>query len=842
MTKSVDFFGQKIEVRGVDVEIKNDDTGEVIFEREGFEVPKDWDDLSAKIVANKYAMDYEDSVLDIFTRIINQLTEWGKKQGYFTGNTGYSEDQPLPETFARNLADILVNQRALFNSPVLFNLGVPENSSTASACFILPVEDNMQSILEQTIVEGMIFKAGSGAGRNVSTLRGKGELLSNKGSASGPCSFNKGWDAFAGAIKSGGRSRRSARLICLDVDHPDIMEFIECKTKEERKARILIKAGIPKKEAMATVAYQNGNHSIRVDDEFMRCVEADFDWRTINRGDGKVNKAYKARDIFRKIAECAHDTGDPGIQFKDRINIDNPVPHMGEIRSSNPCSEYFAIDNSSCNLASLNLVKYYNNDTDDFNFADMEKDIKILITAMDIIVDNADYPTAEIADITSRTRPLGLGFANLGALLMLKCLPYKSQKARDFASDIMRSITYYAYLQSIELAKKLGSYQELDKDVAKEIAQRIVSGMGGKKLSGLIDKYGLRNSQLTLLAPTGTTALVMGCGDSTGIEPLFALESVKTMSDGSVVKIIPKCVEEAVKNLNKKYNYTHSDESFKSEDFINEIIEDIQTSEDSEQGIFDTANDIPWKAHIDMVAAVQPCLSSGISKTINMPNDCTIEDFEEAYMYAWKQGLKCVSAYRDGSKAMQPLTAKSKDKKEISKPSGPPKAVRHELPMTRPAKIHKFDIGGMEGYLIPGIYEDGSLGELFIKVSNQGSTIDGLLDAFVTSLSFNLQHGVPLRKLVDKLKNSRFDPAGWTTNSQVPVCTSVIDYIAKWLEKEFLEDSFKVIESSEFEHPSSELEEPLVYDGNICTICGGLTQQSGVCRVCTSCGTTTGCS
>ena len=997
MNKSVDFFGQKIIVRGVDVEIKDEDTGEVIFERKGFEVPKDWTDLSAKIVANKYAMDYENSVLDIIKRIVNQLTEWGIDQGYFTDEAEHPDDcihDVVPCSgccaecaenytdfgqFRNDLADILVHQRALFNSPVLFNLGVPENNNTASACFILFVEDNMKSILEQTITEGMIFKSGSGIGKNVSTLRGKGELLSNKGEASGVCSFNKGWDSFAGVIRSGGKNRRAARLICLDADHPDLMEFIECKTKEEHKARLLIKAGIPKQEAMSTVAYQNGNHSIRVDDKFMQAVEQDLDWDTINRGDGKVNKTYKARDIFRKIAECAHDTGDPGLQFKDRINIDNPVPHMGEIRSSNPCflgstlistengseyirdlveralfegemtkvyakdgslstptqymitgynpvikvtfyngnsltvtenhdwfvkgysekikttelepgmivyaynlgscpsldnlkevpiekieaagkeltynltepkfnmvfaneiliwqcSEYFAIDNSSCNLSSLNLVKYYDSTTDKFNFEDMEADIKVLITSMDIIVDNADYPTEEIADITSRTRPLGLGFANLGALLMLKGLPYKSQRARDFASNIMRSITYYAYLQSIELSKKMGPYVEFDKEIAKEIAQRILRAEPGGELCQLIDKHGLRNSQLTLLAPTGTTALAMSC-DSTGVEPVFALESIKTMSDGSVAKLIPRCVKEAVKNLNKKYRYTDSDESFNSEDFINEIIWNVQNNEDEDNGIFDTVDDLSWKAHIDMVAALSPCLSSGISKTVNMPNDCTIKDMEEAYMYAWKQGLKCVSVYRDGSKAMQPLTSKSSDKNKIEI-AGPPKAIRHELPMTRPAKVHKFDIGGMEGYLIPGIYENGNPGELFIKVSNQGSTVDGLLDAFVTSLSFNLQHGIPLRKLVDKFKNSRFEPAGWTTNPQVPVCTSVIDYIAKWLEKEFLDSPIDITEIPLLEQ---KIQEPIVYDGNICTICGGLTQQSGSCRVCTSCGTGTGC-
>ncbi|MDC1299867.1 adenosylcobalamin-dependent ribonucleoside-diphosphate reductase [bacterium] len=826
MNKTIRFFGKDIEVYAVDVEIK-DKKGEVIFEKKGFEAPSTWSKFSVTIVANKYAMDYENSVLDIFERIIKQISRWGDAQGYF-------DEKELRSDFEQNLADILVNQRALFNSPVLFNCGVPENSDLCSACFILPTQDNMEDILDQTKVEGMIFKFGGGVGRNMSRVRGRGEALSNKGEASGVCSFNLGYDANAGIIKSGGRNRRSARLVCLDVDHPDLMEFIECKSKEEKKARILIENGVDEFEAAETVAFQNGNHSISVTDDFMECVKEGGAWDLINRGDGKVRKTLPAKEIFQKIVECAHDTGDPGLQFIDRINRDNPVPHLDRIRSSNPCSEFFAVDNSSCNLASLNLLKYCKGG--EIDFLPMWEDIGVLITAMDIIVDNAHYPTKEIKDITARTRPLGLGFANLGAVLMNFLLPYDSETGRKLASSIMTAISYGAYLRSCDLAERMGSYEDFDSEVATKIVGNIFEGNQASVISRCIEEKGLRNSQLTLLAPTGTIGFGMGC-DTSGCEPLFDTNIVKTMSDGSTVNIVSDCVFDAVSKLKEKYNHPPGTPPI---DIINEFKGD-QSTQDKEYGVFDTANEISWKGHIDMVAALQPYINMGISKTINLPATATVEDIWEAYVYAWEKGLKCISIYRDGSKANQPLTSSGKEEKEEkSILKGPPKSIRNKLPNTRPAKIHKFDIGGMEGYLIPGIYEDGSLGELFIKTTKQGSTVEGLLDAFATNLSYSIQHGVPLRSIVNKFKDSRFEPSGWTTNPDVPVCTSITDYIAKWIEKEFLEMPLEIPVDEDVEQEIVPKNEPISYDGDICNICGSATQRSGTCRVCKACGTMIG--
>lgn len=831
-----------METRSVDVKITNPD-GSIVFQQDGFEVPEFYSDRAATIIANKYAAAGETSAGQIVDRVVNQITQWGKEQGYFKGGNGHN-DIPLPETFAKKLRDILINQRASFNSPVWFNCGVKENHPQMSACFIAGVEDNMEDILDHAKREGLIFKNGSGIGINISKLRAKGEPLSNKGQASGPISFMRGYDAFAGVIKSGGKTRRSAKLVCMNVDHPDILDFIECKKAEEEKAKILIANGIEPEEAYSTVDFQNANHSIRVTNEFMHNALNDRPWALVPRGGGEF-KQVKAKDILRRAAEIAWETGDPGIQFDDRMNADNPVPSLGRINSTNPCSEFSAVDNSSCNLASFNLLKYLSDDNETFMWAEFRNDIRIMITAMDILVDPAYYPTLEIEEVTRKTRPLGLGYANLGALLMCMGYPYDSDRGREVAAHITKFMTTEAYLQSIELAKKLGPFAEYEAgalnyqtngQVCQDIAVRLT---GDPHIAELITKHKLRNSQLTLLAPTGTIAFMMDC-DTTGIEPLFALQTFKTLAGGGMMKLVPDCVQRAIKAQAKRKS-TSVDESLTIEDQIFQFPME-------QQAIFDTANEISWKGHIDMMAAVQPYLNGAISKTVNLPKDATVEDVEDAYMYAWHNHLKALAIYRDGSKGMQPLSTK---KTEIKKEPKDEKLkviekivevpLRAKMEETRDSKTHKFDIQGFVGYLTVGLYSDGRPGELFIRTSKGGSTMDGLMDSFAKAISFALQHGVPLETLVDKFRDTRFDPSGWTVNKDVPVCSSVIDYIFKWLDKNFLQKDNPDLFDDEENGNSTIPPAANNYDGSPCIYCGGITQKNGTCEVCISCGTTTGC-
>lgn len=1260
-----------MEKRKVHVQITNPD-GSIIFDHPNFEVPEFWSDRAATITANKYAAAGEHSAFQIIDRVVTQITKWGKEQGYFKGGNGHN-DIPLPERFAADLTDILLNQRASFNSPVWFNLGVKENHQQVSACFVSGVEDNMEDILEHTKREGLIFKNGSGIGINISKLRAKGELLSNKGSASGPISFMRGYDAFAGVIKSGGKSRRSARLVCLNTDHPDIMEFIECKAHEENKAKILIANGVEPEEAYSTVDFQNTNHSIRVSDEFMDRALAKADWELKPRKSGE-NIKIPARDILRRAAEIAWETGDPGIQFDDRMNQANPVPSLGRINSTNPCSEFSAVDNSSCNLASINLVKYLKKDGE-FDWDLFETDINIMVTAMDILVDPAYYPTKEIGEVTRATRSLGLGYSNLGALLMLKGLPYDSDDARELAAEITREMTYMAYRQSIKLAERLepfSAYAEnqeavqkvaynvtYDADIVEEIrskgirnsqltllaptgcltgnslvlsskgllpietlgkpegkrwqainininqenskalankfylngldsvinirtkrgheisstykhkfrvidkqgnyawreasklnigdliatrigghrelladkeyqdledypithplsiklklpqklneqfaevlgffeangytkkkgglhlvicdqdpelhdhfanwattidgtptledreegssvwnlfsralkpwfeknglakvegnhgegafyaeipekvlrsrtsvlcaflrglfqadgtvnlinkigapiielttvspilAQQVhvaleslgiaahtkkyekvkgslgnrtkyrvrIAGIESSKLfaekigfiskrkkerleiginaianqsdrirsmthQGLIDDFYIRSkglpsfirqdissrktdgkfnlnwaqsliqkvvteyadsslaqSQISKLLELGsnlrfveivkverrehpvltydisvparntyvansfvthnTISFMMDC-DSTGIEPLFALKSYKTLAGGGMMEIVPDCVEKALTNLG---------------------VESLENLSDAQQKIFETANDIPWQAHIDMMAATQPHLNGAISKTINMPAEATVDEVEQAYIYGYTSRLKALAIYRDGSKGMQPLSTKKEEPK--AEPNLVERPLRAKMDETRDSKTHKFDIQGFVGYLTVGLYPDGRPGELFIRTSKGGSTMDGVMDSFAKAISFALQYGVPLETLIDKFKDTRFDPSGWTVNKEVPVCSSIVDYIFKWLEKTFVESD---VEEMFEETDTSSTPPPQLngkFEGPPCQYCGAITQKLGTCWFCSSCGQTSGCS
>lgn len=813
-----------IETRKLDVQIL-DPNGNIIFEKKNFEVPIDWSDRAAQIVASKYAMDNEFSAVQIIDRVVNQIGEWGWAQGYFDNNSELHMDKATIE-FKNKLREILISQRAAFNSPVWFNCGSDTGTNQMSACFIVPVEDTMESILEHNTIEGKIFRGGSGAGCNVSSLRAKGEKLSNKGTASGPLSFMNMWDCTAGAIRSGGKTRRSAKLICMDVDHPDVMDFIECKKHEENKAKALIEAGIPVEEAYATVSFQNTNHSIRVSDGFMKAVEAEDDWSLVNRGNGEVANKIPAVNILNRTAQIAWATGDPGIQFDSRMNIDNPVPSLGKINSTNPCSEFSAVDNSSCNLASMNLIKYLDDNT--FNYYKFEQDIKIMITAMDILIDAADYPTEDIKNTTKITRPLGLGFSNLGASLMVLGISYDSDEGRKWAAEITKEMTRYAYKQSNQLAKKLGSYEVYNNNLGANynIIERLTED---KELASEINATGLRNSQVTLLAPTGTISFMMDC-DTTGIEPLFALQSIKTLAGGGIMKIDYPCVEQAARNI-----ISHWDD-------IAPLSEAIKACPD----IFKTANEIPWKAHIDMMAACQKHLNGAISKTVNMPADITAEQISEAYKYAWKAGLKAIAIYRDGSKGMQPITDATKKKEDkIEKHIEPQwSAVRKQLPRTRDSLTHAFNISGFEGYFTVGLYDDGSPGEMFINMQKQGSTLSGLMDSFAVLLSFALQYGVPLERLISKFRGTKFEPAGVTNNPDIWMTTSVMDYIFRWLDKEFFdaedeEEEVLVHKKAISEHTNLK---PIDASGPACIDCGHTTILNGTCYQCLNCGTTTGCS
>lgn len=1274
-----------MKTKEVDVKIKNPD-GSIVFQKDKFKVPEDWSYRAATIVASKYAMDSEDSAIDIVDRVVDQITTWGEEEQYlkkpnnnievYESINDQNSNSENTHGFSYQLKDILLNQRAAFNSPVWFNCGSDTGTNQMSGCFIVPVEDNMESILNHNTVEGLIFRGGSGAGCNVSTLRAKGEKLSNKGIASGPLSFMTMWDRTAGAIRSGGKTRRSAKMICMDADHPDIMDFIECKKAEEKKAKMLIKAGVSPEEAYATVAFQNTNHSIRVTDEFMSAVEKDETYTLVERNNTDNFTEVKAKDIFRKAAEVAWETGDPGIQFDTTMNNANPVPSMGHINSTNPCSEFSAIDNSSCNLASLNLLKYWDKDEYEFNWALFEKDIRILVTAMDILVTRADYPTEAITETTKKTRPLGLGFANLGALLMIKGLSYDSKKARDFAADITKFMTTVAYTRSNELGILFGSFDGYH-DNLKANYELILRLTGDRELAQKINKSELRNSQVTLLAPTGcltgdslilssegllpiedlghgeekwqeiditvlqeegafnsnkfyrngtdntltvttkkgheinctekhkfrvideeghyiwkkakelketdtmtmrlggheevlkdkkylvlrhptkedtdtilvnehfanvigyymgdgylketggvhfvinnedsdlldvfekwatktntritkekregcfvahnnsratykwfnefgfakekgnkgegaasafvpihilssktsvlaaflsglfeadgtisfgsktptielctvsktlaiqvmtameslgipiklksqepredskgnrikyrvqissldgvfifaekigflsnrkqsklndwiraqdtnslltanhsrhlsvssssliedlyelsnglsneirqdiaarkqqgrfnlkwawriinsndqlkeskiqklielsdlgnlqfvpiesikengiqetydisvpenntyiansfithnTISFMMDC-DTTGIEPLFALKTIKTLAGGGTLKIDYPCVQEAIENLK-----THS--SYYSDMGDKEIMR-------NNSDIFLTANDIPWKAHIDMMAACQQHLNGAISKTVNMPAEATVKEIEEAYMYAWKEGLKCLAIYRDGSKGMQPIKDANKKEQEATVANsvipGIAPSARLKPTEERNSITLKIDIGGHEGYAHAGMYPDGSLCEIFIKMSKEGSLVSGMMDAFATSLSLGLQHGVPLSKLVEKFKNTQFQPSGWSSHPDIGYASSIVDYIFKWLELRFLqEEEDEEDEVVQIEKPK----ENLAYDGPECPVCGNITSKVGTCYLCNTCGNTSGCS
>jgi ribonucleoside-diphosphate reductase alpha chain len=873
-----------------------DARGNSIFEQKIVESPKDWSMTAVNIVASKYlhgqvgTPQRETGVRQLVQRVAETIRDWGWEQGYFAT----AEDR---DAFHDELVHILVQQKASFNSPVWFNVGCdrlePESRAQnwhwhmekgqveftasgyknpqCSACFINAVQDSLDSILTLAKTEGMLFKWGSGTGTNLSPLRGSNEVLSGGGQASGPLSFMKGFDAFAGVIKSGGKTRRAAKMVILNIDHPDIEDFIDCKAKEEAKAWALIEAGYdgstPDSEAYSSIFFQNANNSVRVTDEFMSAVERDGEFSTRAVKGNHVIKTYKARNLLQKISEATWQCGDPGMQFDTIVNKWHTSKNTDRINASNPCSEYMFLDDSACNLSSLNLMKFLGAngafDVPAYRYA-----VDIMITAQEILVDNAGYPTESIARNSHDYRPLGLGYANLGALLMASGLPYDSDAGRDYAACVTAIMCGQAYVQSARIAEQCPSLAPATSRVSeREITGGACPGWyinrepflnvirmhrasvnqvsrenvpaslyeGSKdawdQALALGERHGYRNSQVTVLAPTGTIGFMMDC-DTTGIEPDLALIKYKKLVGGGMIKIVNQTVPAALFKLGYGSDQVNAIVSYID---ATGTIEGAPGVKDEHLPVFDCSfkpqkgtRSIHYMGHVKMMAAAQPFISGAISKTVNLPENATVEDIMEAYIQSWKLGLKAVAIYRDGSKKSQPLMAAAK-KEEAAKrgtrgehdksvplspeeaafarlspeqksialaavrtptaeeqQSAPPRALRHRLPGERASITHKFNIAGHEGYITVGLYRDQNPGELFIRMAKEGSTVSGLMDSFATAVSLALQHGVPLKLLCDKFEHTRFEPSGYTGNPDIPLAKSVMDYIFRWLDLRFV--------------------------------------------------------
>ncbi|HKW69255.1 MAG TPA: vitamin B12-dependent ribonucleotide reductase [Candidatus Dormibacteraeota bacterium] len=877
--------------------------GQVIFEQKDVEVPRSWSQLAINVVAQKYfrgspgSPERETSVRQIIDRVVNTLAWWGREGGYFATE----EDA---ENWAEELRYLLVTQHASFNSPVWFNIGVPGRQQQASACFINAVQDSMESILDLAKTEGMLFKFGSGTGTNLSVLRSSKEQLSGGGTASGPVSFMRGYDSFAGSIKSGGTTRRAAKMVILNADHPDVMDFIRCKAEEEKKAWALIEAGynvgfnVPG-GAYDSVQFQNANHSVRLTDDFMRAVIDDKEWKTKAVVDGRTIDTYKARDLWKEIADAAWICGDPGLQFDSTIQDWNVVPNTGRINATNPCSEFVFLDDTACNLLSLNLMKFQTEDGT-FDVERFQRAVDVTFTGQEILVSKASYPTPAIAKNSEALRPLGLGYANIGALLMSMGLAYDSEEGRRFAGAITAIMTGRAFAQSARMAQVKGPFSEYAKNREPMLRvmekhrsaanQLTTSPESADVVQGARDTWdeavklgrahGYRNAQATVLAPTGTIGLMMDC-DTTGIEPDLALVKYKKLVGGGLLKIVNTTVPAALRKLG--YDEVRVKEIVEYID-ENDTIEGAPYLQDEHLKVFDCAfkpvkgtRSIAPMGHVRMMAAVQPFISGSMSKTVNLPTEATVEDIQQTYMESWKLGLKCIAIYRDGCKRSQPLsTSLDKDKKASASAAGSSdveyRAVRRKLPDERQAVTHKFDIAGHEGYLTVGLYEDGTPGELFVTMAKEGSTISGLMDAFATQTSYALQFGVPLKFMVDKFSHMRFEPSGFTKNKEIPIAKSIVDYIFRWMASHFLpvedqdevgivrrEDSapakvadppkesepeFKVIATPTTTNGISTQKITFVNTGDApaCPDCGSITVRSGSCYKCLNCGATTGCS
>lgn len=884
--------------------------GEVVFEQHEVEMPKPWSQLATNVVVSKYfrgtlgTPQREQSVKQLISRVVDTITGWGRKDSYFATEAD-------AQTFADELTYLLVQQKLAFNSPVWFNVGVEERPQ-CSACFILSVEDRMESILDWYRKEGIIFKGGSGSGVNLSQIRSSKERLAGGGTASGPVSFMRAADASAGVIKSGGKTRRAAKMVVLNADHPDILEFIQCKVEEEKKAWALIEAGYDASidgAAYSSIFFQNANNSVRVTDDFMRAVIENGSWSTRFVTSGQVSETMPARELLYKLAEATWQCGDPGMQYDTTINSWHTCSVTGPINASNPCSEYMHLDNSACNLASLNLMKFVRDDGG-FDTAAFKHAVDISITAQDIIVDNSSYPTQEITANAHAFRELGLGYANLGALLMSLGLPYDSEAGRQYAGAVTALMTGEAYLQSARIAEQMGpfsGYAENREPMLKVIDKHRTCAY--KLDSALVPldmlsearktweealaygrKAGYRNSQATVLAPTGTIAFMMDC-DTTGVEPDIALVKYKRLVGGGLLKIVNNTVPRALKRLGYDQQAIQAIIEYIDE---HETIEGAPLLRDEHLPVFDCAfkptrgsRSIHYLGHLRMMGAAQPFISGAISKTINMPTEATVEDIIEAYVEAWRLGLKAVAIYRDGCKRVQPLATGEK-KVEL-----PPQAAvgaelaprRRHLPMERQAICHKFEVAGHEGYIHVGFYEDGTPGEIFIKMAKEGSTISGLMDTIATLTSLALQYGVPLEALVSKFGHVRFEPSGFTKNPDIPYAKSLTDYIFRFLGSRFLPTELKqsvgLIEADEatlnlgahgqvsvvvptttaHAAPAVAAPTPVFHAGSngaayqngittwraqadapSCADCGSIMIRNGSCYKCLNCGATSGCS
>ena len=885
------------------------------FEQRGVEFPKSWSQNATNIVAQKYfrgqlgSEQRENSVKQMIGRVAGTISDWGREGGYFA-----SEEDA--EAFEMELTSILLNQKAAFNSPVWFNVGF-EETPQCSACFILSVEDTMESILDWNTKEGRIFRGGSGSGINLSNIRGSMEQLKKGGTASGPVSFMRGADAWAGTIKSGGKTRRAAKMVVLNVDHPDIEHFVTCKADEEKKAGALRDAGFDMSidgDGFTSIQYQNANNSVRVTDEFMEALAADEDWNLLARNGGGVTKTLPARELMNLIAKAAWDCADPGIQYDTIINRWHTCPESGRINASNPCSEYMHVDDSACNLASLNLMKFRREDGS-FDVEDFEHSVDVVFLAQEIVVGFSSYPTEEITANANAFRQLGLGYANLGALLMSDGLPYDSTEGRNVAAAITALMTGRAYRQSALIAAgATGPYDEYEKN--REAHNGVMrmhrdasydvdpTGIKGELLAAaqrswdeaveLGDEHGYRNAQATVLAPTGTISFLMDC-DTTGIEPDFSLVKFKELVGGGQMTIVNKSVPLALRTL----GYAEPQvEQINAHIAAENTIVGAPGLKDEHLPVFDVAvgeRAITHTGHIDMMAATQPFISGAISKTVNLPQSATVEDIADAYTRGWKGGLKALAIYRDGSKTAQALRTDAQEGKDDEVEAPAPE--RKRMPRERESITHKFSIGGHEGYITAGKYEDGSVGEIFLTdIGKEGSTMRGLMNAFATAISLGLQYGVPLEDFVRKFSYMRFEPEGITQNAEIPFAKSLPDYIMRWVASRFIEDTETLEElgimtqevRAKQEAETSQLglgiptdtagpanggnggngggnggnggskpvaaaealtETPPVRPakmsggdlGPACEQCGGMMQRTGSCYTCSSCGNNTGC-
>ena len=863
-----------------------DVSGKVIFEQADVEVPTFWSQTATNIVAQKYfhgALDTpqrEQSVKQLIDRVARTIAEWGRQDGYFSSD----EDA---ESFYAELAHLLAMQKASFNSPVWFNVGVQNGARPqCSACFINSVDDTMESILDLAKTEGILFKYGSGTGTNLSPLRSSKERLSGGGKPSGPVSFMKGYDAFAGVIKSGGKTRRAAKMVILNMDHPDIEDYITCKATEEKKAHALIDMGYEPDVAYESVFFQNANNSVRVTDAFMQAALEKKTWQTKAITTGEIMGEFQAKTLLQKIAESTHLCGDPGMQYDTTINAWHTCPNSGRIDASNPCAEYLFVNNSACNLSSLNVMRFRSSDGE-FDAESFAHAVDIMIIAQDIIVDNSSYPTRQIEENSHLFRPLGLGYTNLGALLMARGLPYDSDAGRAYAAALTAILCGQAYKTSAMLARARGAFEAHAPNAAPMLNVIRKHGEAVKNIDAALvppeliataqavwrdaletgQQAGFRNAQVTVLAPTGTISFMMDC-DTTGIEPELALIKYKHLAGGGSIKMINGTVPEALARL----GYADDEQqTILAHLEQRDTIENAPFLKRADWPVFDCAfppkngqRVIHYMGHLKMMAAVQPFISGGISKTVNVPNSATVEEIMDAYVTAWKLGLKAVAIYRDGSKRMQPLTTSTTQAKAKPETVVEFKPVRRRLPDEREAMTKKFSVAGHKGYVTVGMYEDGTPGELFIVMSKEGSTISGLMDGFATAISLALQYGVPLHVLVNKFAHTRFEPAGFTGDKDIPIAKSILDYIFRWLALKFLTQADRPNVLSDAPtltqngHAEAAMEwqaqtssrvaeaEQRVFqeqaDAPPCSVCGAIMVRSGTCYKCLNCGTTSGCS